>query len=382
MKFAIVTVLIVYSCMMTIFFGYDFFVYKMEQYSHYHMGRWNDKQKWKAAINIVCKKWLIKTPTLRLKKDCRYLLLDRITGKYGKNMVQSWQKAGCLLGLEEAGESQKFHDDIKNQLLNQDGSWKKNPKKVDYAMMAYALLKNERQPETIRPAMDSMLECIESNLCADGLISYSGGKQSKRRYVDTLGFVCPFLGLYGKIYHKSEYISLAVNQISVFSKIGISNGLPFHCYETETELPIGVLGWGRGTGWLTLAMIDLYDSVSDEEQKAYLREQIQTLAERILEFECADGGFTAILAAGTPYDSSATAMLGYYLARCGLLLERRKYTEAAERCVSRLMRETKINGVIDNCQGDTIDIGIFSERYAEMPFAQGIALRLASVLKD
>ena len=44
------------------------------------------------------------------------------------------------------------------------------------------------------------------------------------------------------------------------------------------------------------------------------------------------------------------------------------------------MKATKITGVVDECQGDTIDIGIFSERFAPMPFAQGMTLRLAAVL--
>ena len=40
-----------------------------------------------------------------------------------------------------------------------------------------------------------------------------------------------------------------------------------------------------------------------------------------------------------------------------------------------------INGVIDQCQGDTIDIGIFSEKYGSMPFVQGMTLRLAAILR-
>lgn len=363
-----------------ILLGFDYLTYMIERYSHFHMGCWKNVANWSVAVEKVCRHWVIKTPILRLKKDCRYLLLDRMTGKYGKSMVQSWQKAGCLLGLDEVNCNQDLHEKIKKQLLNSDGTWKAKPEKIDYAMMAYALLKQEYQPGIIRPAMDTMIECIESNLCEDGLISYSGGKNSKRRYVDTLGFVCPFLGLYGKTYNKPEYIKLAVQQIELFSTFGIYQGLPFHCYETNRQLPIGVLGWGRGTGWYTLALIDLYDSVSSEDEKAYLGKTIRNTADRILEFENHDGGFSAILTTDSPYDSSATAMLGYFLAKCGGIFDDNKYSCVAKRCVQRIMRETKINGVIDSCQGDTIDIGIFSERYAEMPFAQGIALRLVRVL--
>jgi hypothetical protein len=44
------------------------------------------------------------------------------------------------------------------------------------------------------------------------------------------------------------------------------------------------------------------------------------------------------------------------------------------------MKKTKINGVVDECQGDTIDVGIISEKFGEMPFAQGFTLRLAEVI--
>ena len=45
------------------------------------------------------------------------------------------------------------------------------------------------------------------------------------------------------------------------------------------------------------------------------------------------------------------------------------------------MKVTRINGVLDECQGDTKDIGIFSMQYTAMPFAQGISLRLATELR-
>ena len=103
-------------------------------------------------------------------------------------------------------------------------------------------------------------------------------------------------------------------------------------------------------------------------------------AEAVLSLALKQGGFSSILAAEAPYDSSATAMLGYFLARCGKSFQEKRYIEAAVECERRLMRATKIYGAVDGCQGDTIDIGIFSERYAEMPFAQGMTLCLAESL--
>lgn len=379
MKLFITTLFAVYFVITALLLGVDITTAIVERYSHFHMGHWSDQHAWQKAVQKICAKWAIKTPILRLKKDCRYILLDRIRGTYGKRMVQSWQKAGCVLGLQEAGID-KITPQVKAQLLNSEGSWKTPVNKIDYGMIAYALLKAEQNPNAIRRAMDSMVQCIESNLCTDGLVSYSGGKDSTRRYVDTLGFVCPFLALYGKVYHKPEYITLAIDQLRLFHSHGMIQGLPVHCFQSGSGFPIGVCGWGRGTGWYALGLIDLYSELDNKGDKEIVKPWIEEVACICLGFERHDGGFSTILPAQNVYDSSATAVLGYFYAKCGAIFHENKYTQVAIRCRNRLIKVTKINGVVDECQGDTIDIGIFSERYAPMPFAQGMALRLAAVL--
>ncbi len=365
-------------------FGVDIVTSLVENYSHFHMGRWGSVDRWFYAVKKVCMRWAVHTPTLRIKKECRYLLIDRIKGKYGKKMVQSWQKAGCILGLIAADENQEIIDiafKIKRQLFDDRGLWKIRPHRIDYAMLAYAILSVEKKPESMKIAMDQMIECIENNICDDGLISYSAGKDAKRRYVDTLGFVCPFLALYGKVYGSKEYIQMALRQVLQFHKHGVMSSLPVHCYEIETNMPIGIWGWGRGVGWYTLALTDLYREVNEKADKQLLKEMLIETAEKCLIYEREEGGFSSILPAKNVYDSSATAMLGYFYANCGLWFSNHIYIEVAKRCQNRLMRVTKINGVIDQCQGDTIDIGILSEKYGSMPFVQGMALRLAATLR-
>lgn len=376
----LITILVgIYIVLTALLICTDILTSLVERYSHFHIGRWSDEAEWKNAVAKVCHRWALHTPILRLKKDCRYILLDRIRGVYGKAMVQSWQKAGCVLGLQEAGNIE-ITEKIKAQVLDSDGNWTIQVNKIDYAMLAYSLLKEEN-PDTIRHAMDHMVQCIESNLCSDGLVSYSGGKDSARRYVDTLGFICPFLALYGKVYHEPRYIELAFDQIRLYRQKGMIRGLPVHCFEADAAYPIGICGWGRGTGWFALGMIDLYCELETGCFKEMTKEWIGELAHTCRQFELPNGGFSTILPARNTYDSSATAILGYFFAKCGVIFEDRDYTELAMRCQKRLMKVTKFNGVIDECQGDTIDIGIFSERFASMPFAQGMTLRLAAVLE-
>ena len=381
MKKILILGFLLYFIVTALLLGYDAMTALIERYSHFHIGRWPQVQSWKAAVRKICERWAVRTPTLRLKNDCRYLLLDRIRGTYGKAMVQSWQKAGCILGLQDDG-STAVTADCKARLIDDAGNWRITVDKVDYAMLAYALLRREEKPDSIRPAMGHMIRCIEDNLCPDGMVSYSAGHNAKRRYVDTLGFVCPFLGLYARIYNEPRYAHLALEQVRLFRERGLMQSLPVHCFHAESGLPLGIYGWGRGLGWYTLGMIDLYPELPDGVEKQLLGAWIREVADACLPYERQDGGFSAILPAGNVYDSSATAMLGYFYARSGHNFGCEEYTRIARDCRSRLIRVTKINGVVDECQGDTIDIGIFSQRYAPMPFAQGITLRLSAVLDE
>lgn len=375
-------ILIIYAVIVSAFIFTDLYFYFSERLSHFHIGRWDNDTQWKKAVEKVCRKWAVKTPSVRLRDDCRYLLLDIIQKKYSKKMVQSWQKAGCLLGLEENPneENKRSIDSAVSDLISSEGQWKIKVDKIDYAMLAYTILKNSNDPAHIRKAMDDMLECILSNLCDDGMVSYSAGKNSKRRYVDTLGFVCPFLALYGKIYDRNEYIDMAMQQVINFRSRGMISGLPVHCFETETATPIGICGWGRGAGWYALGVIDMYPSLPKEQQEDAAK-WIKELAEECKSFEREDGGFSSILQTSSRYDSSATVMLGYFYERAAQIFDSSDYHNIACRCLKKLKRVTKISGVIDECQGDTKDIGVFSQHYTYMPFVQGMTLRLANIIQ-
>lgn len=130
--------IVCYIAATALLLGYDAVTAFVERYSHFHIGRWSDTRKWRSAVESICRKWSVRTPILRLRKPCRYLLLDRIRGTYGKAMVQSWQKAGCILGLHEAGDTQALTV-CRKQLLDADGNWIIPVNKIDYAMLAYAL---------------------------------------------------------------------------------------------------------------------------------------------------------------------------------------------------------------------------------------------------
>lgn len=377
--FTIVLLLIV--LFFAILCGTDFLMNQISKFKRFRIGRWSDRKSWSEAVEQKSIKWLKHTPTVRQTDNNQYVLFDILKGTYRNKTIQSWQKAGLVLGLygsesqnarEAVSEWQKtMMDSAKKQTITND--------KVDYAMLAYAFLKTvaPKDYETVRPSMERVIKLIEDNLTRDGIISYSEGKQAERYFVDTLGMVCPFLCLYGRIYQKDKYVKMAFDQIRLYTRYGMYGDtmLPCHAIDSRTHLPLSLYGWGRGTAWFVLGLIDTYAEMESSPEKLELQGIIQKAAESYKAYQLADGGFCTILQGGGIYDSSVTSVMSYFYQFCAGIFNNSEYKSIADNCLDRLIRATMRDGAIDQCQGDTHGVGNFSQTFDIMPFAQGMALR-------
>lgn len=372
-------ILCVLVCIFFILVGTDFVFNTILKIKRFHIGRWNCQDEWENAILKKSHQWIKHTPTVRQTDNCRYILLDMFAGKYRNDTIQSWQLAGLILGVDSIGGKKEI-DVIcrwKKNMLNPDGTWRMHILKVDFAMLGYAILKTEKNPKSVRTAMNCIIKMLENNICMDGMISYSQGKNSRIRFVDTLGMICPFLALYGKVYNEKKYIVLSVNQIRKFREIGMFQftQLPCHAVNVESQLPLGVYGWGRGTVWYTIALIDTYFELPESREKNEMKLWIEAAAREYWRYQHEDGSFYTILQGGGQYDSSATAGMAYFYRQCARIFEKEEYNEIADRCITKLMKITMKDGAIDQCQGDTHGIGVFSQVFDVMPFVQGLTLR-------
>ena len=50
--------------------------------------------------------------------------------------------------------------------------------------------------------------------------------------------------------------------------------------------------------------------------------------------------------------------------------------------IKYLMKVTRRNGIVDFSQGDTKDIGVYSQLFDKMPFTQGLAIRSINKYKN
>lgn len=307
------------------------------------------------------------------------MLLDFIQGKYRSGSIQSWQKAALILGLLECNDesSHVAAEQAVNDLIDDAGMWKKKPVAVDCGMLSFAVLKAVEDSQAVRPAMDYSIELIRKNVNDYGMISYTGGRDNPEMYVDTLGLTCPFLALYAQVYHDSQCEKLAVDQLRMYHTYGLLAGtaLPNHAFNIKSKLPLGVYGWGRGTAWYLIGLVDTYHQLQTPEYQAEVLQWISESAQAYVEYQRTDGGFGSILQREGTYDSSATAAMAWFYAECATLLKNSVYRDISHRCLSILLKKTRITGAIDDCQGDTKGIGIFAQTYDIMPFAQGMALR-------
>lgn len=376
-------IIFIFLILSIIIFGVDFYFYMLNRYCRYHIGRWKNYDEWLSNVKNISIKWTRKTPVVKMTDNNRLMVIDMINGKYKNNNIQSWQLGGLLLGLCECNdkEAKEAINKLIIKLIDKDGNWVTKPTNVDCGLLSYAILKNSRDYKKIKPAMDYSIGIIEKNICEDGMIAYTSDKNVDERYVDTLGFVCPFLQLYSNIYAEEKFSKISLEQINQYNKYGLLHDtyLPNHAYNPKNKLPLGVYGWGRGVAWYVIGLIDTYIEIKDSDEKLILKQNIKNVADSYINYQREDGGFGSILQNERTYDSSATAVLAYFYSRCYEIFENPKYLEVSNKCLQKIKSVTRITGKVDWCQGDTKGIGVHSQTFDIMPFAQGFTLRAALI---
>ncbi|HLA56756.1 MAG TPA: glycoside hydrolase family 88 protein [Flavobacterium sp.] len=377
---------LVVSAIVAIIFLFDFIPQFHTWQGRIHIGRYADRETWAKKILAKSKSWLAKTPTIKLTDNERLIVFDIILGNYSRNAIQHWQQASLVLGLTECvyktnDESQKSQiTNFVQSKLDDSGNWKNTPKEIDGVILAYSFLNVDwLDHKKYKPAYDAMWKMVREMVGDDGTIQYRTNMKSYR-YVDTIGFVCPFLMAYGIRFNNNEAIDLCVKQIAEFNKYGMLNGefIPCHTYHTETKLPVGLFGWGRGLGWYAIGLIDAWKILPDNHpQKNQLTESVVSFAKTAIKWQQEYGAWTWIVTRKeSRADSSATATLAWCLGQASSIKDISKSClEAKEKALKYLMTVTRRDGIVDFSQGDTKDIGVHSQHFDILPFTQGFVLR-------
>ncbi len=361
--------------------------------SRIHIGRFENKEIWQHKVLKLSGKWLRNTPTIPLTDNKRLIFIDILRENYKRSAIQSWQEGALVLGLTEYLKStpdekvQRQLEDFADKKMTLSGQWKEKPNVSDHALLAYAILNADFANLTrFRPAFDETYDMIKALKGEDGSVAYKK-HNANYRFVDTVGFICPFLVTYGMKFRDSEAVELGIQQILEYQKYGMmpDENIPCHTYLTESKMPAGLYGWGRGFGWFALGLIDSWNVLAaGHPQKAVLREVVVKTARSAMKFQRESGAFNWLLfVKESRLDSSTTAALCWFFTLAAQI------PEIAEQCLAAresglkyLQSVTRRNGAVDFSQGDTKGIGVYSQNFDLLPFTQGLVLRTLNYKAD
>ena len=354
--------------------------------SRIKIGRFASDAVWKEKVKTISLQWLRNTPTIKVTDNNRLIVIDVLKGNYKRKAIQSWQEAALLLGLNDYRKAtndaviNSSIDSFVSSKLSLEGNWIVKPTEVDAVILGYAFLKLDRfEFKKYRPAFDFLYNLILNLKGAEGTIAYRE-HTADYRYVDTIGFISPFLVRYGLLFNQPEAVALGINQIRTFNSYGMLSPhfIPCHTYNIRTNLPVGLFGWGRGLGWYAIGLIDAWselpESHSDKEE---LTQMVVSFANMALSFQNENGSWSWLVTnEQSQFDSSTTATLAWFFAKAKAIPSISSAGEQAkESALNYLKQVTRRDGVVDFSQGDTKAIGVHSQHFDILPFTQGFCLR-------
>ena len=360
--------------------GIDFILSFHTWQSRIHIGRFTSKEIWQEKLTAKALQWLKKSPTVKLTDQNRLVIIDMLKGNYRRSAIQHWQEASLIMGLSKRYQQTK-DEKIKKSIdqwltknVNTDGSWKHPIQESDGVILGYVLFQIPwLDVPHYKPAFDQLWQLLLSLKGEDGTVAYKKHTMNVR-FVDTLGFICPFLVEYGQRFHCSEATALAILQLEEYKKYGMMKEvfIPCHTYSMKTKLPVGLFGWGRGLAWYALGIAGAWQSLENEHpKKMELRKDLERFAQSAVKFQRTNGSWGwNVLEENSRADSSSTAVLAWMLQ----LLDPKKYKTEIEKAQQYLMSVTRRNGAIDFSQGDTKAIGVYAQTFDVLPLTQGFAL--------
>jgi len=355
--------------------------------SRIHIGRYSDRHAWNRSITSVGVKWLNTTPKIKVTDNTRLVAIDMLKGNYTKSAIQHWQEASLVMGLSEyvkrhgGTDVQLEMEKFLNSKLDDRGQWIEKPQHVDAAILAYAIMKLDFiDADRYRSAWDCTWELIRDHIGTDGTVAYRKF-MGQYRYVDTIGFICPFLVAYGVRYGKPECVDLAVKQILAYEENGMLKGhhIPSHAYRIDSHVPLGLYGWGRGLGWFAIGLADAWNELPEgHPYKPILENSVRKFAAAAIAFQQEQGGWGWTVTRGESRpDSSTTATLAWFMLNASRIEDiSAACIDSMDRAIGYLMKATRRTGEVDFSQGDTKDIGVYSMLFNILPFTQGFCIRM------
>ena len=240
---------------------------------------------------------------------------------------------------------------------------------TSYGCIAALIGRNTHQDDCLS-FCDMLYHRMDSLYKENGNVLYREGDSNQ--HVDGIGLICPFLNIYGEMFHKGQSDTIVCRMIRDYLAYGVDpvTGIPAQSYNSKTKIKDRRCNWGRGVSWWLLGLSNYHGYLSKEDTSLIHRGDSTLLA--------LYPNYTQYLGnlSGDGYDMSALIPILFYLNRKGLV----KISKS--QFVKQIAPYTDEKGII---RYNSPTIGRPKEKpnaYQAHFLSQGIALYMMSVLRD
>lgn len=206
-------------------------------------------------------------------------------------------------------------------------------------------------------------------------------------YAEYIGYVCPFLAKYGSLYEDMAATNLAVSQIENFINRAMDEKtvLPYHGYDVDTGMKMGVIGWGQAVGMLLIGMSETLNYMEpDDFGYENIRQTYRRIVDKVESYQAEGGLYHWQLSTKEgPADTAGTAMILYSIAQAleskvliGIHKSRMlRGVEALKACIQE-------DGTLPGAGAYSPEFNNYPMQYDAYPWALGPALSLLTMVEE
>ena len=344
-------------------------------------------------LRVVTRHQLLNYPEVNFKKKLKSFIksiifdknLMKVNGYFWPNGLLATSLEWCYHASEDSRDLlslQKYYD-----------AWISKGASIHYidqAINGYSLIYLHQLSKNIKykKTIDAIIEFLFLYPKAyDGCLPYRRG-DSGIILVDGIGMTCPFLCRYGSVYNNPLAIELALTQLINYINKGFDDSiyLPYHGYDPVNNIKVGIIGWGRGVGWLLIGMVDSLEYIpKSNPHYNFIADSFNKTISSIVNYQNKDGCFNWQVTAKDGYtDTSATSMISYAIRR-GIMIGilNCSFLNYSNLALNSLHNST-MNGLVLDCSSECKGISMYPQNYGAFPWAQGptTALTALSIIED
>ncbi len=272
-------------------------------------------------------------------------------------LMQSYDALGLATGDKRYNE---VAEKVISSYIAEDGtiaSYDMSKYNIDSVNSGKMLLRLYQRTgdERYRKAADTLRQQLKEHPRTDAGAFWHKQRYPGQLWLDGVYMGMPFLAEYSLLFEEGASVDQALEEFEV-SRDKLRDpetGLYWHAWDEKKqqvwandETGRSEFFWARGLGWLSMALVDTYALLPEDDQKhrEILREMTVKLADAILAVQDDTGVWFQILdmpeAVGNYREASASSMFTYMLARgvnLGVLPE--SYKKHAQQAYEGLVRE-------------------------------------------